>query len=85
MKAIGDVMVSDYHGNSPHDPLRYKALYLKVAATRPQVASTLMADLQMLRSLSGRDEISWGAEMHNSNIHPRKDGLAIKQQQQVLI
>ena len=85
LKAVGDVMVSDYHGNQQHDSLWFRAIYLKIAVTRTQAMEVLMETLPMLRSLSGRDDISWGAEMHSSNRPPRKDDLAIKQQQQVFI
>ena len=80
---VGDVMVSDYHGNQDHDILWYKALYLKFAVTRGGAAQVLMNEVPMLKSLQGRDKISWGAEMSNSNRPPsRHEALALQQQQQ---
>ena len=87
LQAVGDVMVSDYHGNGLYDVLKYKALYLKLAASRLDAIAVLMDEILMLQSSQGRDDISWGAEMSQSNRPPNKHQIAVhkKQQQQVCI
>ena len=87
LSAVGDVMVSDYHGNGLYDVLKYKALYLKLAASRLDAIAVLMDEIPMLQSSQGRDDISWGAEMSQSNRPPNKHQIAVhkKQQQQVCI
>ena len=57
LMGVGDVMVSDYHGNQPHDCIWFKALYLKFACTRGGAAQVLMNEIPMLKSLQGREKI----------------------------
>ena len=84
LAGVGDLMVSDYHGNQRHDSLWFKAIYLKLAASRTSAIAVLMDEIPMLKSPQGRDDISWGAEMSRSNRPPPKNGIAVykKQQQQ---
>ena len=81
IKAVGDIMGSDYHGNSPFETMWYKSCYLKVGTTRWKAIFVLMDELKMLKSLEGRNQIMWGAEMSTSNRPPPKNSHALALQQ----
>lgn len=49
------------------------------------LCGVLMNEIPMLKNPQSRDEISWGAEMHNSNTPPAKTALVpYKKQQQTV-
>ena len=72
LRAVGDMMVSDYHGNSPDATFWFKAVYCKVQVTRRKAVEVLFRELHTLKSQEGNQTISWGAEMTDSNKPPSK-------------
>ena len=77
LMAVGDIMVSDHHGNKSDMTLWFKAVYCKMAVTRAGAAGVLLNEIPMLSSLEGRQRIHWGADMTTSNRPPSRHDLAV--------
>ena len=86
LKAVGDVMVSDYNGHQGSDTFWFDVVYCKIQSTRQDAAALILSEVHNLKSYEGNQTIFWGgAEMANRNMPPSKkhDQLAVPKQRKV--
>ena len=69
-----DMMVSDYDGNQPDAPVKYKCIYCKFSATRNIGVERLLQTIPQWHSTFGNVPVFWDATMQMDNKPQRPRG-----------
>ena len=82
-----DMMVSDYDGNQPDAPVKYKCIYCKFSATRKIGVERLFQTIPQWHSQFGNVSVFWDATMQMDNKPPKakRDQRPKTPQQQVFM